>query len=460
MGIVPDGSGAANAQHPIGTGPYRLAQFVAGRSAGADGVRRLLRRPAEERRARAQGGPRRHDARPRAAQGLDRPRRQRPVARHRVAVPPGGAARRRDGAGHRLRLHRLEPARPGAVASGACARRSATRSIATRSSSTCGAGSRRPRSGSCRRCRGRSSAACSTFHYDPAEAKRLLDDAGFRDPDGDGPLPRFRVSLKTSTSEVYRLQAAVIQQDLAQVGIALDVRSSEFATLLGDVLKGNFQMYTLQLVGVTDPDMLRRVFHSAQQPPAGFNRVHYSNAEVDRLIDEAARAVDDTRTARVVREGAAAHRGRRALHQPLVQDERGGVPAGHPRRPAFADRRLHVPEGRLPLVAWLECARFPVMTRCCARWSPSAGGACWPRPRFAAQRYDPRLRFRTLHTTALRHLLPPGGGSARGAARAHRRGRVAAARGGPRASAAPRPRDPGRPVRTCRTAGRRRCRTT
>ena len=132
------------------------------------------------------------------------------------------------------------------------------------------------------------------FHYDPAEATRLLDAAGFRDPDGDGPLPRFRVSLKTSTSEVYRVQAAVIQRDLAQVGIAVDVRSTELATLLGDVVKGSFEMYTLQFVGVTDPDMLRRVFHSGQQPPAGLNRVHYSNADVDRLIDEAARAVDDT----------------------------------------------------------------------------------------------------------------------------------------------------------------------
>jgi peptide/nickel transport system substrate-binding protein len=48
------------------------------------------------------------------------------------------------------------------------------------------------------------------FTYDPDEARRLLDAAGFPDPDGPGPLPRFRVSLKTSTSEVYRVQAAVI----------------------------------------------------------------------------------------------------------------------------------------------------------------------------------------------------------------------------------------------------------
>ena len=46
-----------------------------------------------------------------------------------------------------------------------------------------------------------------------------------RDPDGDGPRPRLRLTLKTSTAEPYRLQAAVIQQKLAEAGIALEVRS-------------------------------------------------------------------------------------------------------------------------------------------------------------------------------------------------------------------------------------------
>jgi peptide/nickel transport system substrate-binding protein len=131
------------------------------------------------------------------------------------------------------------------------------------------------------------------FRHDPSEAKRLLDAAGYPDPDGDGPAPRLALTLKTSTSEVYRIQAAAIQQDLARVGIALQIRSQEFATLLSDMVKGNFQMYTAQFVGVTDPDMLRRVYHSSQVPLAGFNRVHYLNPDVDRLIERASAAIDD-----------------------------------------------------------------------------------------------------------------------------------------------------------------------
>ncbi len=133
------------------------------------------------------------------------------------------------------------------------------------------------------------------FTYDPAKARALLDEAGFRDPDGDGPEPRFRLSLKISNLEFNRLQSSVIQQNLRAVGIALEVRTYEFSTLYADVLKGNFQLFTLQWVGgaVADPDILRRVFHSSQVPPSGFNRGFFRDPRVDRLLDDAAVSTDD-----------------------------------------------------------------------------------------------------------------------------------------------------------------------
>ena len=125
------------------------------------------------------------------------------------------------------------------------------------------------------------------FSHDRARASALLDEAGYP---ARANAPRLRLTMKTSTDEFFRLQAAIIQQNLREVGVELEIRSYEFATLFADVLKGNFQMVQMQWVGVTDPDMLRRVFHSSQVPPLGFNRGYYRNPDVDRLLDLAGAA--------------------------------------------------------------------------------------------------------------------------------------------------------------------------
>ena len=142
------------------------------------------------------------------------------------------------------------------------------------------------------------------FTHDPERARRLLDEAGYPDPDGDGPRPRLRLSLKISTNEETRLQSTVIQEDLRRVGIDLDLRSYEFATFFADVLKGNFQMFSLTWTGASlvDPDILRRVFHSDQTPPSGFNRGYYRNADVDRLLDRATQSTNEDERARAYRE--------------------------------------------------------------------------------------------------------------------------------------------------------------
>jgi peptide/nickel transport system substrate-binding protein len=133
------------------------------------------------------------------------------------------------------------------------------------------------------------------YSHDPSRAKQLLDEAGYRDPDGDGPLPRLGLVMKIGTSDEVRLQATVIQQNLRQVGVDLDVQSLEFATLFADVIKGNFQVVQMQWAGgaLVDPDIIRRVFHSQQVPPSGFNRGRYGNADVDRLIDLAGSSTNE-----------------------------------------------------------------------------------------------------------------------------------------------------------------------
>jgi peptide/nickel transport system substrate-binding protein len=122
------------------------------------------------------------------------------------------------------------------------------------------------------------------YPFDPAKANAVLDAAGYRrGQDG----VRFHLTMKTSIDEAPRLIAAVLQQQLREVGIALDIRSFEFATFMSDVEKGAFQLYSLRLIGGNqDPDVFEGFFYSHSFPPNRYNRERYSNPQVDRLIEE------------------------------------------------------------------------------------------------------------------------------------------------------------------------------
>ena len=107
-------------------------------------------------------------------------------------------------------------------------------------------------------------------------------------PDGS----RFALSYKTSTDRQGIEMADLVAEDLAAVGIRVERRSFEWGTFYGDIKAGNFQLYSLRWVGITDPDQLHYIFHSASVPPAGANRGRYANAEVDRLLDASRRESD------------------------------------------------------------------------------------------------------------------------------------------------------------------------
>lgn len=123
------------------------------------------------------------------------------------------------------------------------------------------------------------------YDYNPEKARGLLDEAGFPDPDGEGPESRFTLSYKTSTNRLRNRIAEVMARQLEDVGIRLEKRSYEWGSFFADIKKGDFQTYTLTWVGVTDPDHLYYVFHSSSQPPRGANRGRYENPVVDALLE-------------------------------------------------------------------------------------------------------------------------------------------------------------------------------
>jgi len=142
------------------------------------------------------------------------------------------------------------------------------------------------------------------WSYDPDRAKQLLDEAGYPDPDGDGPLPRFHLSFKTTNIDLRRRIAEAIKEQLQQVGIELEIRSYEWGTFFSDVKKGNFHLYSLAWVGIMDPDIEYQIFHSASAPPNGDNRGRYSNPQLDRLLEQGRVTADEPTRKRIYGQAA------------------------------------------------------------------------------------------------------------------------------------------------------------
>jgi peptide/nickel transport system substrate-binding protein len=128
--------------------------------------------------------------------------------------------------------------------------------------------------------------ARDTVPFDPAKSLALLREAGY------GPARPLELTWKTS-SDPFRLRlATVMQQQLANVGIRVRIKSYDFGTFFGDIKAGNFQLYSLTWVGLKTPDTFRYIFHSDSIPPGGANRGRYRSMKADRLIESAEKEAD------------------------------------------------------------------------------------------------------------------------------------------------------------------------
>jgi len=141
-----------------------------------------------------------------------------------------------------------------------------------------------------------------TYSFDQATAKRLLDEAGFRDPDGDGPRMRFDKPIRygvSGTSIVGRDVSVVVQNQLKEIGVPIEIQTYEGNTLIDEMRRGNFQIgYSQWVGGNQDPIFYKDLFATSEIPTqtrSARNRSRYSNPELDKLLEEAVNTFDRTR---------------------------------------------------------------------------------------------------------------------------------------------------------------------
>jgi peptide/nickel transport system substrate-binding protein len=129
-----------------------------------------------------------------------------------------------------------------------------------------------------------------TYPYDPARARALLAEAGWKTTNGDGLLVKngqaFTFELLTSQgSDEGRKVAEIIQANLREIGIGVEIRVLEWAAFLKEhIKKRRFEAVAMAWSIGLDPDQYG-IWHSSKTGPDEFNFVSYSNPEVDRLLD-------------------------------------------------------------------------------------------------------------------------------------------------------------------------------
>ncbi|WP_372833712.1 ABC transporter substrate-binding protein [Puniceibacterium confluentis] len=111
---------------------------------------------------------------------------------------------------------------------------------------------------------------------DVAAARALLEEAGFADG--------ITIEVQVPNNPVQMQLMQVVQAMAAEAGITVELQAKEFATLLSDQTAGAYTASQIGWSGRVDPD---GNIHQFMTTDGGINDSHYSNPQVDELLNGA-----------------------------------------------------------------------------------------------------------------------------------------------------------------------------
>lgn len=131
--------------------------------------------------------------------------------------------------------------------------------------------------------------------YDPQKAAQLLDEAGWKDSDGDGVREKvidgkkipLEFDIYVNAGNEVRLQIAqIIKQEAEKVGMKVNIVSLEWSVFLERTKKHDFDAYIGAWVGSHNPQDLKQIWHTQSWAEGGSNYTGFGNSQTDALIEE------------------------------------------------------------------------------------------------------------------------------------------------------------------------------
>jgi peptide/nickel transport system substrate-binding protein len=132
--------------------------------------------------------------------------------------------------------------------------------------------------------------------YNPEMSKKLFEEAGWKigrsgliEKDG----KKFEFTVLVNQGNVERLKAAqIIKEDLKKVGIAMNIKVLEWQAMLHEFIdKKRFEAVIMGWALSRDPDVYD-IWDSSKTKEGEFNFISYKNAEVDKLLLEGRQTFD------------------------------------------------------------------------------------------------------------------------------------------------------------------------
>lgn len=198
-----------------------------------------------------------------------------------------------------------------------------------------------------------------SHRFDPPKALALLNEAGWRDSDGDGVLDKIidgkktalRFEIKINSGNAVRKSVALVLLDeLKRHGIDASVRELDWTIFLNDVKNHQFDAVVLGWqMSTTEPDAYQ-VWHSSQAANRGSNAISYNNGRVDKILEEYRREFDAQKRIEMYKE-----------FQRILHDEQPYTFLFVSKRVSAVHRRFQAvevfPDGLRPIDWWVAPAQ-------------------------------------------------------------------------------------------------------